>query len=292
MWSRKGDMGNKSFWINTIRVIESRFNIYNRVSISKYKDNLSAIEKRPWNIHLELSNICNSNCVFCAYQYMTRPKTIMSDAIFNKSLDDYCDIGGGIVMLEVVVGEPTTDNMFLERIRKVRARKEVTSIETITNGILLHKYNMKELVNSGISKIKISIPAFREDIYIQVYRNPNYAKVKENVRSLLEANMASGCPVDITISFRSPISYRETLTTPDYLAIKYLQHKTEFNTDYDTWLGNIKQEDVPKGMIVRKETALSKEPCYLLYDGPDVYSDGKVGLCSCRDFNLADTRIN
>jgi hypothetical protein len=52
----------------------------------------------------------------------------MSDDIYKKALDDYCHIGGGDLMLEVIVGDPAVDPKFIERIKQARARKEIASI--------------------------------------------------------------------------------------------------------------------------------------------------------------------
>jgi len=285
VWNRREDIFSRHFWDMAGRVIRERFNIWQRVNKDEFLNNLQIIEVRPWNLHVELSNICNANCIFCAYQYQTRKEQIMTDEIYLKTLDDYCEIGGGDFMLTVTVGDPAVDPNLMQRIKEARSRPEIARIETITNAIALKSYQFEELIHSGISRIKISTGPWDEKLYEKIYRNKSYKKMLRNVRLLLEKNVEAGCPVEIEIAFRSNLTMKETVALPDYKAIEYLPHLVEFNADFDTWTGEIKKEDLLPGMPLRPLSKLEQEPCYWFYDGPVVFVDGSVGLCGCRDFN-------
>ncbi len=50
---------------------------------------LAAMALRPFELHLELTNICNASCIFCPYQYQERATGFMSDAVFEKAVNDY-----------------------------------------------------------------------------------------------------------------------------------------------------------------------------------------------------------
>src|SRR5262245_60797180 len=58
---------------------------------------LEAIASRPFELHLELTNLCNANCLFCPYQFQEREIQFMSDTVFEKAVADYLAIGGGSV---------------------------------------------------------------------------------------------------------------------------------------------------------------------------------------------------
>ena len=102
-----------------LRVVRVRYNFWERVSKREFVHNLKVIESRPWNLHIELTNLCNSNCIFCAYQDQTRPIAFISDAIYKKALDDYCAIGAGDLILEVVVGDPLVDKCLYSELKKL-----------------------------------------------------------------------------------------------------------------------------------------------------------------------------
>lgn len=285
VWYRRKDLLSRSFWSMAGRILRERFNIWQRVNEEVFLENLKSIEARPWNLHLELTNICNANCIFCAYQYQTRHQKIMTDEVYLKALNDYCDIGGGDFMLTVSVGDPAVDPKFIQRIKEARSRPEIAGIETITNAIALKDNQIEDLIHSGISKIQISTGPWDENLYLKIYRNKSYKKMTGNVRLLLEKNVEADCPVEIKIAFRSNLTMQKTLSCPDYKEIKHLPHHVEFNADFDTWTGEIKEGDLLPGMHLRPLSKLEREPCYWLYDGPIVFADGSVGLCGCRDFN-------
>ena len=70
-----------------------------------YRDiNASAKRLKGWEhlesappslLHIELTNICNANCIFCGYQYDKSKKGTMSPKLYTKLLKDYREIGGG-----------------------------------------------------------------------------------------------------------------------------------------------------------------------------------------------------
>ena len=64
---------------------------------------LDAMSDRPYELHLELTNLCNANCVFCPYQFQTRDVAFMSDDVFEKAVRDFVGSGGGSVGLTPVV---------------------------------------------------------------------------------------------------------------------------------------------------------------------------------------------
>ena len=65
----------------------------------------------PRVLAFETTPLCNANCIFCGYQYDTRPKGIMSMELFKRILDEYVDLGGSVVSLAPMVGEPLMDSL-------------------------------------------------------------------------------------------------------------------------------------------------------------------------------------
>jgi len=216
--------------------------------------------------------------------------SLESFAVAVESLADYSAMGGGELRLEPCLGDPLVDPDFIARVKKARAYRAITRIITLTNGINLDRFDTGGILCSGLDEIGISTGPWEEGLYKPIYRSGDYARMRANVVRLLQKNLEMDSRVEIKILFRSNLSMRETLSLPDYKKIAGLPHKIEFNTDFDTWLGCIKQEDLIPNMRLRPLSRLEKEPCYWLYDGPIVFADGKVGLCGCRDFN-ADSEL-
>jgi len=288
--SHKNELFSMVFLKKVFRVLTNRFVILNKVSKQTFNNSLSILEERPWNLHIEVTNRCNANCIFCAYKYQSRKKVVIDDSTYLKALNDYCDIGGGELMLEVVVGDPCLDSKLVEKIEEARRRPEISSIKTITNGIGLDRVGIEKLLKSGISCIQISTGPWQKELYEEIYKSQQYDKMKANVEQLLIKNQEFGSPVEIIIAFRTNMTMQETLRLPDYQKVKKLSHSVDFNTDFDTWRGRISKKDLLPGMQIRPPIKLKQEACYWLFDGPIVFSNGDVGMCGCRDFN-ADSEL-
>jgi MoaA/NifB/PqqE/SkfB family radical SAM enzyme len=294
-WNRRSETLDFEFWQQVVRVVGSRFlHYFRKISDEDFEKNISVFKLYPPKINIEVVNICNANCIFCAYQYQERPYETMLFPRYKEIVDQYvCDAGGGDLYLEVVMGDPLVDKEFIEKIKYARSNKDIGKIHTITNGLLLDKVGVKRFLLSGITDVLVSLAILDESLYCQIYRvnSRQYDRVRKNIYNLLEVNCTLGYPVDITLGFRSSVSMKKTLSTEDYKPMRQFKHDVQVNTDFDTWLGEIKQDNLLPGMFLRPKSVLENEPCFMLYEGAVIYSNGKIGLCACRDYNASSELI-
>ena len=241
---------------------------------------LAAMAARPFELHLELTNVCSANCVFCPYQYQRRAPAFMSDAIFEKALGDYVADGGGSLFLSPLVGDPLVAPNCLERIRQARARPAIDRIRMITNGILVDRCGADALITSGVTHLIFSIAGFDEAMYERVYRSKHYRRVYKNIIEVLEANRRHGDPVSITIGLRPDRPLAEVVASPDFKAVSQYQPYFDFNWAYTTIGGKITSDQLPEAMKTRVSPRKT-EACVSLYHGPVVLADGTVLGCSC-----------
>jgi radical SAM protein with 4Fe4S-binding SPASM domain len=239
---------------------------------------------KPQMMNLEVINICNARCIFCGYPKLKRTKGIMPMEITEKALNDYCDIGGGNLGLFPVVGEPLLDPYLLERIKMARKRKEIKRIAFFTNGLLLDKVGIKEILTSGVSVIAISSPGFDELSYKLVYKIDDYERVFNNVYNLLKTNKQLDNIVKITICIRSYKTIREIQKSDDFKKVAELADEFDYQSYYDHWDGRVEQDDLLPTMRIRK-LKLKKEPCRVLYWHAHILHNGDVTGCGCRDMD-------
>ena len=135
---------------------------------------LEAMALRPFELHLELTNLCNANCIFCPYQVQQRPKEFMSDEVFHKAVEDFVSIQGGSVGLTPIVGDALIDPKFLERVRFLRSLPGIDRIFLTTNAILLDRFGIENVLTSGLTSINISTASFDEENYKKIYRSSAY----------------------------------------------------------------------------------------------------------------------
>ncbi|MCH9050413.1 MAG: radical SAM protein [Proteobacteria bacterium] len=244
------------------------------------KPTLETMAVRPFELHFELTNLCNANCVFCPYQFQERPIETMSDEVFEKALSDYTADFGGSVFFTPIVGDALIDKKFLERVRAARACREVDRIKVITNAILVDRFGADEIINSGLTTLTISIAGFDEAMYRRVYRSKQYKRVRRNVLDLLKANRAAGDPVNIVIGLRPDRPLNEVTAHPDFQEVLEYKPYLDFTWSYTTANGRITREILPDQMRIR-QAPRKTEPCVETYNGPIVLPDGTVLICSC-----------
>jgi radical SAM protein with 4Fe4S-binding SPASM domain len=241
---------------------------------------LRAMVARPFELHLELTNLCNANCVFCPYQFQVRETQVMSDWVFEKTVRDYVACGGGSVGLTPIVGEALIDKDFVGRVRFLRAQPSVDRIWVTTNGILLDQHGIETVLECGLTSITISTSGFEKDSYVRIFRSNSYSRFKRNVYQLLEANSMREKPIQIAIALRTDRPMKDVLSDPDFKPVLKFSPIIDFTWSFTSANGRITRESLPAGMRLRKVT-FRDEPCVQLYNGPIVLPDGTVMGCSC-----------
>jgi len=247
-------------------------------------DVLSEYSEKPAGISFEVTNRCNANCIFCGYRYLKRPKTILPMQLFKKAIDEYSEIGGGNVGFTPVVGDPFLDPDFLEKIRYARSKENIRQIGFYTNGILINKIGARDIILSGVSEITISIGGFDAESYARIFQVDRWDSVYEGLRNLLKENELFNNKVNIWIEFRSDMPAWKLIKTTAYKELTRYNFNFRFNVFYDNWSNRINQEDL-KGTMRLRTPSKKREPCFVLYTGVKILSNGDVTLCGCRDLN-------
>ena len=241
---------------------------------------LEGMGLRPFELHLELTNLCNADCVFCPYQFQQRKTEFMSDRVFEKALGDFVKTGGGSVGLTPVVGDALIDPHFLGRVKLLRSEPNIDRIWVTTNAILLDKHGIQEVLASGITHMNISTAGFDEAMYVRVYRNKSYRRMRENVLELLRLNAQRSTPIPIAIALRPDRPLDDVMKDPDFQAILAYRPQLDFTWAYTSANGRISRDALPPIMKLRT-VHRRPESCVNLWNGPIVLPDGTVMACSC-----------
>lgn len=257
---------------------------------------LTVLERGFSGINVETTNICNADCIFCAYQHQSRPEGIMSMDLYSKVLDDFARAGGGNLNFTPVVGDPLVDPHLVERIRMARALDCTRDIGMYSNMISLRRTGVDELLTSGVNQIVVSTSGFDQAMYERVYRSRRYQLMRDNVLRLLQRNHELGKPVEILLDLRVDRPQQEVIATEDYRLVEALAGAGNMflKYRYDNWGGKIRQSDLSGVMRLRNMPMprnLRISPCKELFNGPTVYWNGAVGACSCRDVNASELII-
>ena len=71
---------------------------------------------------------------------------------------------------------------------------------------------------------------------------------------------------------------------PAYKEINGLVDNIDYQYNFDSWNGMIKQSDL-LGFMKLRELERKSDPCSILYSGLSVFWNGDVTVCGCRDLN-------
>jgi MoaA/NifB/PqqE/SkfB family radical SAM enzyme len=254
--------------------------------VNEWRDML---KRPPVSLGLNVTDVCNAKCVYCAYRFH-KPEGVMDMAVYEKAVRDYAQLGGGVLGLSNMTGDPLLDPHLAQRIEFAAQFKNISYIFFSTNGIgFKNKEIIDELFRLSSAKpikIDISLPGFEKKMFERVYDVGDYEKVLEGMRYLLETNKTRGLPLDITLRLQPDRG--GVFKDPDY--IKYIKPYISENNVLcssrveNNWCGQIKQEHLTGQMVLRRPVPdrFRDVPCrFLTIGNVDILVNGDVRVCGC-----------
>lgn len=250
------------------------------------------LEERPCYLVVELTNICNSNCVFCAYRYQDfyrKERGIMSNELFAKIIDQYeITDGHKYLYISCLSGEPLLDPCIIDKI--VYAKKKGFCVSLFTNGTLFNAIDIGAFIDSGLDAVCISTAPLDESCHDLICRSHKYRDLIEGLTRLLEWRTRLKSSIRVCIAFRSHIPYDRVVELNDYKEkIKPLLLPEEIRgvrdsmivKTFDNWGGQISRNDLPGCMDIAKIPFFKLIPCSWTF-GVTILFDGKYRACGCR----------
>ena len=257
---------------------------------------------RPWRhrgamvpyLNIENTNICNANCIFCAYQYQDRFRStrgVMDSGVFEKAVHEHKGLGGSFITIAPMLGEPRIDPRFVERLCYVS--ENGFDVSFFTNGILLKRIDLDHLLESGVERFALSTAPFSREHFKAIYRSDRYDDLLQGAVAFLETRNRRGADLAMEIAFRSSVPPREALMLSDFRnKIWPLLNAAERKAmavsirGFDSWGGQIRQEDLLGVMKLALPPRVKRRPCKWTFV-PMVMWDGLVRACACRFTELA-----
>ena len=255
----------------------------------------------PDQLFIETSNICNADCIFCTYRYDKRTKKIMGFDDYASIVEQYWNIGGRIINFTPYAGEVFTDLKFMDKVRYAN-KFDFLELNTYTNATLLDKFGSDNILKSGLTSIAVSTAPPDKETYELIFKRRLYVRMMNNLVALIERfhELDDKTVREIRVEFRSDRPMAEIEKMPDYQKIAPYIHggvKATAMTDFDSWMGMIKPDDLLPGMQLISPDFAKTKPCDRLYM-IKVTSNGKIRACGCRydyskdvdDFYLGHTK--
>jgi molybdenum cofactor biosynthesis enzyme MoaA len=148
---------------------------------------------------VEVANICNHKCTFCAYPKMTRPSQYIDGDLFRRVMAEAYELGGREVGLHGG-SEPLT----CKKLESYIAYCKELGYEYIyfsTNGALGTPARFRALADAGTSSIKFSFNGGDRETYRMVHGRDDFEKVRDNIFALDAYRKEKGLQLFLAISF-------------------------------------------------------------------------------------------
>ena len=245
----------------------------------------------PVTLAVETTNICNADCIFCAYQYQEdfrKGHGVMTDEIFERSLTQFKEMGGRKIDFTPLVGDPLVDPKIISRVKL--AKDMGFKVFFFTNGILFNRVDIESFIKTGIDSITISTGPFEKESYEKMYRTKDgqYEELIQGLKKLLTVRKTLDNKLKISILFRSNMPYKDLVELPDYkneiLPLLTEEEQRDIyvlTKGFDSWGDLIRKEDLIGIMDLALPPLIKRRPCTWTFVMMVMW-DGKVRACSCR----------
>jgi sulfatase maturation enzyme AslB (radical SAM superfamily) len=157
---------------------------------------LSEEKYDPITVEIDPSNSCNHSCPFCISGHLHLQKfkgtelfnrTMLDKTTFEKLIKDL--VKTKIKAINWTGGGEPTQNPFLGEAIKFINENSKIEMGMFTNGSLLERFNLFEVIVKSLKWIRISIDAGKADTYDNLRKtnkNNNFDQVMKNINKLIE----------------------------------------------------------------------------------------------------------
>lgn len=231
----------------------------------------------PYQLNIELTNLCNLRCISCPYGQMKRLKGNMDYELFKKIVNEIKNYKVNNVWLHLF-GDPLLHPEISKFIEYIKKNTSINDVGFSTNCVLLNKEVSLKIINSGLDKIRMCLDGISKDTYEKIRIHSDFDKVVSNITDFLKLRNEIG---------------KETPRVE--LQIIYMKNtKEEIEEFKKKWLPLLKEKDtlhVQKfinfgGQVDNLSTTrkkwVNKLPCLRLWNSLSICWDGKVTAC-CYD---------
>lgn len=141
-------------------------------------------------LYVEITTICNLNCLMCVRRVWNEPIGSMPLATFSRLMDEIKKLPTPPTIHLGGYGEPLCHPDFLEIVRQAKAtgaRVEVTS-----NGTRLTQETAASLIEIGLDRLVVSIDGVTSESYGDIRTNSDFERVVDNLKGLRRLQIRAG----------------------------------------------------------------------------------------------------
>jgi len=176
----------------------------------------------PAYFHLDISNSCNMNCLYCWFHSKIAPDKKYTDkwkkqqiklSVFKKLVDDLRELKTKLILFSGA-GEPLTHPKIIEMVDYVKRNGII--LQLFTNALLLDENYAKKFVDANLDEIYCSISAANSNTYRKLHpssRKNEFETIEKNIMFLpkYKKKQNKTKPQIIIIEVINSLNYNEAL---------------------------------------------------------------------------------
>tara|TARA_Y100001958_G_C21195885_1_gene523255 strand:+ start:36 stop:1067 length:1032 start_codon:yes stop_codon:yes gene_type:complete len=231
----------------------------------------------PTTVVLELVNRCDLECVMCYQGFRNdADKFTVDESMLDKIFNDFKKNKLSALML--TASEPLLYKHF-DKVLERAKEAEIMDIFIFTNGNLLNEKNSKLILNSGVTRLFVSIDAATEETYNNIRVPVSKRLLQSNRLEKLEQNVKN------FVNMKKKLNKKLPLTRVSFVALKENTHEID--------LFKKKWESIVDSVEIQRETSikvydkiknyrgkkLDNYNCTKPWGDMAIYSNGLVGPC-------------
>lgn len=142
----------------------------------------------PPIVVVEVTNLCNLQCVMCPHPRMTRPSGIMQKLLFEKIVDDIALNSPNDTQLWIAfMGEPLILKQKAIDYLKYAVDRGLKHVNLNTNLLPAGQALCEQLVQTQLNRVIVSLDAATPETYASIRKGGDFHKAMQNIDYLLAA---------------------------------------------------------------------------------------------------------
>jgi len=245
---------------------------------------MERMEGYPKTLNIEITNLCNTNCVICPHDKMTRPRGVMSFELFKKIVDQSV---GRIKEINLQwLGEPAVVKNYADYFKYAREKcGDSVRITLFSNAVLLD--DPLPLLEAGISGIDFHIEP--KQYYADMMPGLDRDLAVRNVLNFLKARNEGEYKTAVEVHYtyaKGKLDNGLEIDTTDINILREYERIFEgcdriYYACFNLWHDNSTPDLRHDASIYDNK---NRKVCHFPWIHMQITWDGKVALC-CWDYN-------
>ena len=141
----------------------------------------------PLALQIQTQSFCSGRCTICPYRIVSKKldQGIMGWDLFVKIADELASEPYFPTVTYELHNEPLLDKRLLDFVKYFKSINVHKKCLLVTNGELLDKFSLTDMVQSGLDGVVVSLNAHSKEMYESINNGLDYERVMDNISSLL-----------------------------------------------------------------------------------------------------------